>query len=701
MDRQQLQQFIQAAAGDLGSLRTSLLITAQNGDTSNLIVQSRDLTRRRDQAAELGQPAIADIIETCSLEIGHVADLDQCPPATAFQLLDLVARVEAALWAVPFDANDFLPDVSKFVDSSFEDLLPAVSSSAEVAEDGFEIDDETMEIFRSEAEELVANIEDALAALVHSPADQSAIWDLRRNSHTLKGAAGIVGLRRASELAHRMEDLLDNIVEKRLEPAEEVITFLRNSTRHLDATIASKGFDDDDGTALENQYQIAVKWLATGQTTGRVPPGSDADIAKTAAQPAQVKPEVLRLTTPIVRVSLERLDEILKVSQSLLISRSAVAERLAGLAGSSEIEPQAFAKLTALLETQRSLLDEMQSKLLRIRMVRFGTLETRFNRAVHSTCLDENKNAVVKIENGDIEIDTQIIDAIVEPVLHLLKNAVVHGIEAPETRRLIGKPATGTIRIRLDADDGEIILSIGDDGAGISVAKLRAKALAKGLITPEAARDMSDIDALNLIFDRGLTTAEKIDLNAGRGVGMSIVKESVESYGGTVIIESEPQRGTTFTIVMPGVHSKKKNNERAGHAVVEDLTAPAMPLVMIVDDSASIRRQSARLVEEAGYRTISAADGAEALEILLSGKFEPDLILSDVEMPHLDGWEFLKYVKTDDNFGHIPIVMVTSLDSEQYRKRAFDLGASDYLVKPYEGAELERILKDVLALVPA
>jgi chemotaxis protein histidine kinase CheA len=496
-----------------------------------------------------------------------------------------------------------------------------------------------------------------------------------------------------------MEDLLDNIVENTLEPGQQVLEFLKAASLALQNIISSQPIDEH--IDLDGCFDRATKSLASDQ---RVKSNglSRRVIASTApAVGPERSDEVPRVSTPIVRVSLERLDDILEVSRNLSISRSAISERLSGMRHAGGIEPDAYRSITHLLDSQRLLMDELQSKLLRIRMVRFGTLETRLGRTVHSTCLDENKKAALHLENGNVEIDTQIIDALVEPLLHLLKNAVVHGIEPAETRRLIGKPAEGVIRVRLDADDEGVILSVTDDGAGISAARLRAKALATRRISAEAARVMDDRTAIDLIFDRGLTTAEKVDLNAGRGVGMSIVKESVEGGGGTVLVESEPQRGTTFTIVMPSTSAKQKHAVPVDHAMVADPPATASPLVMIVDDSATIRRQSAQLVEEAGYRTINAADGAEALEFLLSGKFEPDLILSDVEMPQVDGWEFLKYLKSDDNFGHIPVVMITSLDSEQYRKRAFDLGASNYLVKPYKGAELERILADILAPAPA
>jgi CheY-like chemotaxis protein len=126
-----------------------------------------------------------------------------------------------------------------------------------------------------------------------------------------------------------------------------------------------------------------------------------------------------------------------------------------------------------------------------------------------------------------------------------------------------------------------------------------------------------------------------------------------------------------------------------------------MQTILVVDDSASIRHQTQKLVEAAGFKCITANNGADALELLLNGDFEPDLILSDVEMPQIDGWQFLEYIKTDENLGHIPIVLVTSLDADEHRTRAFDLGAADYIVKPLNSDSFEKVTENLLSAVIA
>lgn len=679
-----------AAEDDLASVRSSLLIVAQTGDASDLDVPRRNLARLRVESRANEMPAIEQLCSECEELVEQFSSTGKISPGAAYAALDVVARIEAAVWDVPMQSEDFLSDIAGFIESSFDDLMPLKEATSEPADEEFDIDEETLDIFRLEADELLSNIAENLGVLSEFPGDQNALWEVRRNAHTFKGAAGIVGLTDASEAAHQMEDLLDKMVEIRCEAAPQFLSFLVASSKRLTAITAAKSFDDDGD--LEQKYADAMACLSSSCSDDKPKPENAGVSAQAPSRPDPSK----STTTPIVRVSLDRLDELIKISRSLLVNRSAIEERIADFGVLDQQPSDVIEKLEALFEAQKTLTSEIQAKLLRIRMVKFGTLETRLGRNVNVTCTDEGKKAALEIENGEVEIDTQVIDALIEPMLHLLKNAVVHGIEPPDTRRLIGKPERGRITVSIEADEEAVVLSITDDGGGISPTKLREKAVASGIITGEQSQSMSDRDALELIFDRGLTTADKLDMNAGRGVGMSIVKEAIESRGGSVLVKSEPQRGTTFTILMPlGTHS-------AGPEAVEEKPADVAraetlpPLVLIVDDSPSIRRQSTKLVEQAGLRVITANNGADALELLLNGDWEPDLILSDVEMPQIDGWGFLEYVKTDENFGQFPVVMITSLDANHHRQKALDLGASDYLIKPLKETDLARVINTII-----
>ena len=685
------------AEGGLASVRSSLLIVAQTGDASDLSSPRRAIARLKDESLTNAMPLIADLCSACEASLDQLSTEPKVSRGAVNAALDVITRIEAAVWDISMNSD--LTDIEGFVDASFDDLMPQqAQEDFGMFDEQFDIDEETLDVFRTEADELLASIATNLAVLSNATGDQNAVWDIRRNAHTFKGAAGIVGLVEASRIAHRMEDLLDKMVEMHCDAVPQVFDFLHASARRLQALVAAK--DPDDQTRdFEEQFTAAMASVANSLLSADdVAPKSGASSQATISE----RPDPFKTTTtPIVRVSLDRLDELIKVSRSLSMNRAALAERFLEHQSGFDFNSDAFSKIESLFDAQRNLTDEIQAKLLSIRMVKFGTLETRLSRAVNVTCLDEGKKAVVIVENGDVEIDTQIIDALIEPLLHLLKNAVVHGIEPPDMRRLIGKPERGTIRICLEADDEALVMSVEDDGAGISVPKLKEKAIANGIINSVQADSMNDRDAMHLVFDRGLTTTDTINLNAGRGVGMSIVKESVESRGGTVLIMSEPQRGTTFTILMPLAVAKPNPVSPEPIEAVAEPVNPLPPLVLVVDDSVSVRRQTTKLVEAEGLRVITANNGAEALELLLSGDWEPDLILSDIEMPQIDGWEFLEYVKTDDNFGHVPVVMVTSLDAEIHRQRAFELGASDYLIKPLNEQDLAEILETLAKTVTA
>lgn len=679
MELENLHSFLEKAGERVARTRAGLLILGQAGGSfDDLAICSFDLDALRTEALDLELIEVADRLTVCVRMLENIFTGEgPSTPLRVNQTLDEVARVEAALLEIPLGSGEFIDDVSSFVDASF-DSLDARSTSK--TDDGdFDIDEETLEIFRAEADDLLAGISHNLRSLEASPDDRNALWEIRRNAHTFKGAAGIVGLSSASELAHRVEDLLDKMVELRCSANPKIVDLLNRSNARLISL--TTGTSDDVETPPDADFLKIIATLSSKGNSHAPTTGTKQASPKAAPEPARPAP------TPIVRVSLDRLDDLIRVSHSLVENRTSISANIAAIGRNASDED--FRDLENLFETQRRLTDEMREKLLRIRMVRFGTLETRLSRAVHVTCQEENKRAAVEIINPDIEIDTQIIDALIEPLLHLLKNAVVHGIESPDTRRLIGKSEKGLITIGVSTDANNVVLSVEDDGRGISALRLKEKAIETGLITAEAATKMADFETWELIFDRGLTTANKLNLNAGRGIGMNIVRESVESRGGSVSLSTEPQIGTTFTIRMPIVFQKPETN--AG----TNLPAEEMqkPLVLIVDDSASIRRHHVKLVENAGCQAITANDGSEALILLLSGKWEPDLILSDVEMPNMDGWELLEYIKTDNNFGHIPVVLITSLAAEEHIMRAVELKASDYKIKPLKADDVTSMLE--------
>lgn len=677
-------------------IRSSLLILAQTGDVSDLSSARQALVHLREQAENDNQRKIAAAILDCEAALESMANGSVSRPVSVYEVLDKIALVEAAMLEASLHSADFLDDLTSLVDVSFEDLAtrPDVGENGYEKPETFAIDEETLEIFRSEAAELVNSIDASLELLVGSPSNSNAIWEIRRNSHTFKGAAGIVGLKNACRIAHKMEDLLDVVVGSGVGAGKPVVDFLLTAVETLHSILDEKPTENNVGKFNE-QFAAAERWLK--HLTSNAPQRDDSAEAecptyeeKDGNQPRISVPK----TSPAVRVSLDRVDQLMKLSSDIASNGKALESLLNEFLSQGTDLQIGQPQVGLLLKQAGDLHRQLQSELGRVRLVRFGTIETRLSRAINNTCGDVSKKASLELENGDTEIDTLVIDALVEPLIHLLKNSVVHGIEDPETRRLIGKPETGTVTVRVEADNEAVILTVSDDGAGIAAERLKRLAVTNGVITDRQSESLNDREALKLVFEKGLTTSDTIDLNAGRGVGMAIVKESVESRGGSVIVDSQPTKGTTFTIIIP--ITQPEPCLASIQEARDELAAPTPidPLILIVDDSATIRNQAVKIIEATGFRTITANNGAEALELLLSGKWEPDLILSDVEMPQIDGWQFLEYVKTDDNFGEIPVVMVTSLDMPKYRKRANDLGASDYIVKPITSTDLERVCRE-------
>lgn len=646
MDREGLRSFIKTAEAVLTQARGSLLLISQGGAKFDLAPLAAQLANIAEIAGPLGYTSLAAQAHHCRNTVADAATAEN-----AYLALDTIALVDAELLKIVLP--DEIVDVAEFIDGSFSEILQESSPDAAPQ---FSIDAETLEIFRSEAEELLAGISLGIDMLAASPDDQNALWDIRRSAHTFKGAAGIVGLTEAASLAHRMEDLLDHLVTSKGSASDHVLDFLRGCVRCLGAVLDGH---PANAAGLELAYSSAISSL-------------NSDTVKPSARPRSAAIDKSTEHKPVVRMSLERLSEIVGLTEGLLSDQ------------------------TRLTPETRSIVAEIHDRLLKIRLIKFNVLETRLARAANITASEEGKKAVLEIETPDVEIDTLILDALVEPLLHLIKNAVVHGLELPEVRRMLGKHEFGLVSVRVEADSEAVVITVSDDGAGIAVDKVKEKAVERLVLSEQAAATMSDREAYKLLFDKGLTTVENITLNAGRGVGMSIVKEAIETRGGSIHIASTPQLGTTLTLMLPvhlgepPVGSSSPITLFSGSLPLSP--SPISPLVLIVDDSATVRRQTQALVEEAGLRSITARDGSEALELLLNGTVEPALILSDVEMPHLDGWQLLEYLKTDDHLGHVPVVLVTSLDSDDHRTRAASLGAAAYIVKPSTANDIQRVM---------
>ncbi|MDQ6788849.1 MAG: Hpt domain-containing protein, partial [Acidobacteriota bacterium] len=643
-----LQGFVKQAEENLPTIRGGILICAQAGSIyGELQTSLRQIASIRNAALIIG---LGEIAEICGeLEENLKASGDSKEPfgdERARALLDKITELEAAVARTYFSEQDFSDSISNFVEESFEqfqsyEIGETDAANIEEPEEEFEIDEEMLEVFALEAADLVQNINVNLKTLEKSPSDREALLEVRRSAHTLKGSAGIVGLKRLSQIAHRIEDLLDYLAEKEIGCSKEIFGLLLAAAscfeelardekslplarkisqiyENFDVIMAQMQTSDKKSSSISH----AEKKNDTLPATGILENAAEENPPSGAAQ-----------NRCVVRVSLEKLDELVKIASGLVVSRSVFERHLAELErqidelrnstrrlqrSTSKLEidfeadmlgsPDFFqssrrsaqkinrsavnnfnefdlleldkytefhqttrellettsdtfainsqldllkGSLEMLFDNQRRLIEEMQEKLLRLRMVSFDSLSVRLHRTVRVTCDEEEKLADLFIEGEHLELDTQILDCLIEPLLHLLRNAVAHGVEQPEMRRLLGKPERGKITLRVMSERTHIIVAVSDDGRGISVAALREKAVKGNFISREKAAELSDEQAFELIFLPGLTTAEKLSQVAGRGVGMNIVKANLARCQGTISINSETQKGTTFTLRVP------------------------------------------------------------------------------------------------------------------------------------------------------
>jgi chemosensory pili system protein ChpA (sensor histidine kinase/response regulator) len=479
-----------------------------------------------------------------------------------------------------------------------------------------------------------------------------------------------------------------------------------------------------------------------------------------------------------------------------------------------------------LLLQQSRVVTELQNGLMRTRMVPFQRHVQRLSRLVRQVASETDKRAELVVVGASGELDRQVLERMLPPFEHMLRNSVVHGIETPQERATKGKPESGTIRVGLHREGSEMVIVLEDDGRGIDVNAVRERARARGLLQP--GRVLSDEEAMQLILEPGFSTANTVTQHAGRGVGMDVVVNEIKKLGGALFTESQPGKGVKFTIRLPftlaitqalivrtgdelyalplpsveGVARVPRSEVqkhlaeeaptfsyggqiyrfqhlgafigggpsvlpevdvsvpviliRAGEhstAVVTDELVGSREMVvksvgpqiatirgiagatilgdgriviildmgalvrsewrgrsqlgaegpkqdkrtfaLVVDDSITVRRVTQRLLERHGMRVMTAKDGVDALSILQDHL--PDVILLDIEMPRMDGYELASHVRSDARTADIPIVMITSRVGEKHRARAIELGVNDYLGKPYQENQLLDAIEPLVA----
>ncbi|KON81157.1 Hpt domain-containing protein [Azoarcus sp. PA01] len=759
---------------------------------------------------------------------------------------------------------------------SFENLVAArpVETPIVPSGPGFalrdELDAQLLLVFLDESAELLGELH---AALRHWRAGGAAdaAQATARLLHTLKGSARMAGAMTLGQHVHELEAQLVAALEAGQEPSggliDELTAGLDRAEQLIDAIAGGEPAPQAPASGHAAPATPAEQEGASGAATLRVRADAvdrfvnqagEIGITRTrvAGELRTLRRSLLDLTENVIRLR-NQLREVELQADVQMQSRLARSD-----AHDGEFDPLEMDRYTRLQEltrmmaesvgdvttVQQSLLRnldgaelalnsqarlsrDLQQALMQVRMVPFDSLADRLYRVVRQSAKELGKRADLDLRGGRLEIDRSVLEHLVAPLEHLLRNAVAHGIELPDARRAAGKGEIGRITLSVSQEGNEIAITLADDGGGLDYRRIAEQARASGLLGADEAAD--EWRLTNLIFIPGFSTAASVSPLAGRGVGMDVVKSETAAAGGRIDVHAEVGRGTEFRIHLPltlavtqallvraggrtyaipssmiaqvlelkaepldalrregstewqsrhfayrylpqllgerfaqppeqrfnwvlllrvgaqtlalHVDALRGNQEivvksagpqlarlvgisgatvlgdgeivlilnpvalasrrvaeaaasaaNAGGEAPEPLepfeAAPLrVPTVMVVDDSLTVRKITGRLLEREGYRVVVAKDGVDALERLLEAV--PDVILSDIEMPRMDGFDLLRNIRAHERTRDVPVIMITSRLADKHREYAGRLGANHYLGKPYDENELLGLLR--------
>jgi len=895
------------------------------------------------------QPLLGGVIEHIDQVLGALADPSKpmaSAPELKNQIEDLLSEAEDAVRrSEQLEARD----------GSEPLVTPEATTAAPLGEPDnvSDQDEELVEIFIDEAEEILDASDGTLQQWTDDPSDREAVNELQRQLHTLKGGARMAGFRNIGDLSHAVESLIIKVVDGGVEPSEGIFTTLRQTTDRLSEMVELARKQEPIYPAPE--LIDALDRLRTGQPlelTETAPQAEslvveelpvepvfesvvsepepaveaepstesvvveDLPVAEELVEPlpesvtvdeapavsAEKEPEPKKKSQKVVsqeavRVRSDLLDNLVNYAGEVNIYHSRLEQQVTTFgfnlgefdqtvarlreqlrrlemetdaqilhnfeqekeAGEAEelgedFDPLEMDKYSGIQQLSRALAEsvndlvsiqellvdqvrdtetlllqqsrvstDLQEGLMRTRMVQFSGIGPRLRRIVRQTATELGKKVELEIIGEHSDMDRSVLDHMIAPLEHMIRNSVAHGIETPEERLAKGKPDTGNITIAVRREGSEILIEANDDGAGIDLDKVRAKARKLGMITEQD--DLADEDAMQLILESGFSTAGEVSQISGRGVGMDVVNNEIKQLGGVLQISSSRGKGTSFRINLPFtlainqallvqtgedlyavpltsiegivrlgsgelatrydeknpvieyaaydydlkhlntllggsqpnlndpdikfpvllVHSGghrlalqvegllgsrevvvksvgpqiSKVRGISGATILGDgrvvliLDVPTLvrmstgvklvysaaqaleeieakevkqTTVMVVDDSITIRKVTSRMLERNNFHVITAKDGVDAVSVL--AEEVPDLMLLDIEMPRMDGYELATYIRNDSRLKDVPIIMITSRTGTKHRERAMNIGVNKYLGKPYQESEL-------------
>jgi len=678
-----------------------------------------------------------------------------------------------------------------------------------------------LDIFRKEAEEHLQALRQGILGLEQTGFSAERVHEILRSAHTLKGSARMLDLGDLAQVAHRMEDLFKELEEESRELTPTLVDLLLVGTDALEALIAQ--------AHSGGEVRVNVEAVIEGLQTGVLP---ELEAPRAAAAAAAEK----AAGTDTVRASVERLDRLVNLLGEMLIVRGLFANRsrqLDELRGRLEAflrrlrKAENYSLLKELfddfsrlaLELDQDILnlnyltEEVHAGAMELRMLPLSTITDDMQRTVRGLARDQDKEIGLTIRGDEVELDRMMLEALKPMLLHLLRNAVDHGIESPDERQRAGKSAAGRIELSARYEGGFVRLDLSDDGRGIDPEKVRRTAVDKRLISETEASALSDEEAIYLILRPGFSTREIITDISGRGVGMDVVKTNIDKVKGNLVIHSQPGRSTRMTLHLPltlavitgliieceaetyavplhyvseilrlgeqdivtegsrevvrvrgatiplislreSLGLKKTQSGLTGRVTALVLNfrdrqlaclvsrslgtqelvvkamgkqlrsveffsgatilgdgSPALILsipdlfglgatgqatqlrrqfaasraeakrgrVLVVDDSITTRTMEKNILETQGYEVAVAISGEEALSQVAENDY--DLVVSDVEMPGIDGFELTRRLRQMERYAEVPVIICTSLASDEHKRLGIEVGAQAYIVK--------------------
>ncbi len=732
--------------------------------------------------------------------------------------------------------------------------------------------DELIKYFLLEAEDYINTLIEGIEELEAKGYNRETIQSLFRVTHTLKGSASLVKLENITKLSHKLEDFFEVLLNNEIEYNNTFIQYIKRIINSLVTLINEVSKNNHEVSELDPELLeiidniLQTKQIPTTQevsetfsvlpviNTVRIDLGIIENILNSLGEVLIQKnaitdkeKELLDIIEEISHSGKRLLSEITDFSDRYWLSSKDKSQKITDsfFADFSDLQFDRYDEYHILLRKIQEISNDitegikslinfsenlsshfkaitqeinyLRDNLIEIRMIPAGKLLHRLSEAVKDMVDDIEKLVDIEIKGSEIKLDKPIFDALYEPLIHILRNAVQHGIEAPDERIEKGKDKIGHIQIKVSKEGKNINIAITDDGRGIDIEKIKEKALEDGIIQEDKISSLSKEELLSYIFSPGFSTANQIDFLSGRGMGLNIVKTAISKLKGSIEVFSDIDKGTTFLIKVPQslsissllvfrssnleysiplnyveeilaledypeiwknrtINYKNRNIQvkvfseiftstngkkpkkgfiivfnfsgiRKG-LIVEDIlgfeeaivknfgkflegltqylgylisgkgipryvidplklfeeefifttmydkffekSIPHTGAVLIVDDSISVRKSLQNILEAKKVKVITAKDGTEALKHLEQKSV--DLVITDLEMPIMHGYELISRIRKDARFKDLPIIVLTSRGTKKHEEKAFALGADGYIVKPFDEKTISNVL---------